>query len=145
MISPTNQIINNFPQTTKNGSRQQQRGSSTDNEIYLNVMLVDTFKNVYKQLDPLKKGYIKLKDLSEAVKGVDGESKRNALIKFFVSFINQTSKQYISKVSFLTNTVSACLHNKYDLSIFTQNIDLKAINKYKKNNYEQPMFKKQNT
>ena len=26
-------------------------------------MLVDTFKNVYKQLDPLKKGYIKLKDL----------------------------------------------------------------------------------
>lgn len=49
----------------------------------MNVVLVDTFKIVYRQLDPLKKGYIKLKDLvslfecnneqSEAVKNIEGE------------------------------------------------------------------------
>ena len=29
----------------------------------MNVILVNQFKAVYKELDPLKKGYIKLKDL----------------------------------------------------------------------------------
>ncbi|CDW84265.1 UNKNOWN [Stylonychia lemnae] len=110
------------PQSAKNISVKSLFNGDVrgENDIYLNVILVDTFKSVYRQLDPLKKGYIKLKDLSEAVKGVEGDGKRNALIKFFVSFVNQTNKQYISKVSFLTNSVSACLHNKYDLNLFVQ-------------------------
>ena len=33
------------------------------NAIYMNVVLVDAFKEVYRLLDVQKKGYIKLKDL----------------------------------------------------------------------------------
>ena len=95
--------------------------------MYLNLVLVDGYKKVYKQLDPVKKGYIKLKDLSEVVKCIEGDSKRNALIKFFVSFVKQTNKQYISKVSFLTNAVNAYLHKKYDMQLFIGDVDLNNI------------------
>ena len=52
----------------------------------MNVMLVTAFKKVYKQLDSQKTGYIDLSDLCETVKKVDGEARRNSLIKFFVAF-----------------------------------------------------------
>lgn len=40
-----------------------QTKQNEENNIYMNVVLADAFKAVYKQLDPAKKGYIKLKDL----------------------------------------------------------------------------------
>lgn len=49
------------------------------------------------------------------------------MIKFFVSFVKQTNKNYISKMSFLTNAVNAFLHNKYDMFLFVNDkIDSKA-------------------
>ena len=63
------------------------------------------------------------------MKDVEGEDKRNALIKFFVAFLKQTNKPYISKVSFLTNAVNAFLHKKYDLHLF---VDLSDPNHLKK-------------
>lgn len=51
---------------------------------------------------------------------IEGEAKRNALIKFFVGFVKQTNKYYISKVSFLTNAINAYLHDKYDFHIFVK-------------------------
>ena len=84
-------------------------------DIYQSLIVTKAFKQIYKQLDPLKKEYIKLKDLSQTVKGIGGEEKRNALIKFFVAFIKQTNKTYISKVSFLTNAVNAYMQSKFDM------------------------------
>jgi hypothetical protein len=36
---------------------------SDPSDVFQNVVLVNIFKQVYKQLDPEKKGYIRLKDL----------------------------------------------------------------------------------
>jgi hypothetical protein len=54
------------------------------------------------------------------VRNVEGEERRNALIKFFVAFVKQTNKHYISKVSFLTNSVNAYLHGKYEFNLFVK-------------------------
>ena len=52
------------------------------------------------------------------MKAIEDENKRDALIKFFVGFVKQTSKPCISKMSFLTNAVNAYLYNKYEMHLF---------------------------
>lgn len=54
------------------------------------------------------------------MKPIADVNKKDALIKFFVGFVKQTNKHYISKVSFLTNAVNAYLHNKYDMHLFIE-------------------------
>jgi len=54
------------------------------------------------------------------VKAVKGEQKRNALIRFFVAFQKQTGKDRMSKLSFVTNAISAHLNGKYDMGLFVE-------------------------
>ena len=52
---------NHFTAGQRKGEKKNK--FADENDIYLNILLVNIFKGVYRQLDPFKKGYIKLKDL----------------------------------------------------------------------------------